>query len=968
MKAMFRAAVSASAISVACISSAGSATAQTTPSSNTAAEIAQDRQDSTGNAPATESDIVVTGSRAVRDGSQAPTPVTVLGEVEIQRQAPKDLTDVVNQIPSIAGSMTPQSRSLQSSNGTVGLSSPALRGLGSNRTLVLIDGQRSVSATQTGEVDIGSIPQGMVKRVDVVTGGASSAYGSDALAGVVNFVLDTDFTGVKTEMSGGMTDYGDDQNYLLTATAGFKFAQDRAHVVISGEQTSTTGAFGDASGDAPSRKWIYGAPGILINPGYIATNGQPQYIVRPDYALANASVGGLITSGPLRGTAFNRSGQPYQFNFGLVGSGGGYMSGGDWQKSDVTNFEALSPKQSRQNVLGRISYDVTDRINIYAQAAYSHSDSVATHSTFVAQGNVVLRGDNAFLPASVRAQAAALGVTSFNFGYVQPGPRNGGAVDRRVQRYVLGTNGSFDALGKEWEWKAYYQRGQTRSFDQVLNNRRQANLTRAYDAVVNPATGTIVCRSTLTDPNNGCRPLNVFGFQLPDDATRDYVYGTSSRVQFFKQDVFAGEMRGEPLSTWAGPVSLAFGIEHRRESANGTVDALSLANGWGQSNFVALNGKNNVTEGFAEVQLPLVKNASWTRSLEVNGAVRGTNYSTSGYVTTWKGGMIWSPIEDVRFRVTRSRDIRAPTLSELFTRGLNAFLSLTDPANGNVAQQVLVQTVGNTNLKPEKADTFGAGIIVQPTFLPGFTASADYYHIRISDAIGTVAGQDIVNQCAAGVAIFCPSIARQNGVLSVVTNQPFNFANQKASGVDFEAAYRRQLGGSIGGTLAFRFFGTLSLKNILDNGITPPLDLVGEMRPRVNTPSIGGVPNFKYQISVNYDREIFNVNFIGRGVSSGIVNGTYIECSAACPTATVNHPTIDNNHVDGAVYFDASVTLKPQLSFHPEIFFSVRNLANKDGAYVFRGPGALSYGERPTQETVYDLLGRTFRVGVRFRY
>lgn len=937
---------------------------------------AGDTTHATADMPATkDEDIIVTGSRLGVSGYRQPTPVTVLGQQDIDNQTPKDLTDFVTQVPSIAGSMTPASRSVQASNGTNGISSPALRGLGSNRTLILLDGRRSVAATQTGEVDIETFPQQLISRIDVVTGGASAAYGSDALAGVVNFILDKDFTGLKGEISGGLTDYGDDENYKVALSGGLSFADGRGHLLLSGELSHTKGVFGNSRGDPPNRDWLYGAPGILQNPAYTATNGQPFYIVRDNFAGANMTKGGIITSGPLMGTAFDYQGNPYTFNYGLVGVGGGYMSGGSWQNSDVTGAYILQPRQTRNNLFGRLSFDITDGINLYAEASYSRSRTRGGLASFPNQGNLTIRTDNAFLPESVRLRAQQLGVQSFQFGRFHTGDRLGGLVEREVQRYVVGAEGELRMLGDSWDWNVYYQRGVTRSDEQVVNTFRRAEYLLALDAVINPATGAIVCRSSLTSPSNGCVPLNPFGFEDPNPAARAYVYGNSNRVQHYTQDVVAAEMRGEPFSTWAGPVALALGAEYRKETARGRVDAVSAANGWGAGSFVPLDGSYSVKEAFAEVNVPLIADKSFTRSLDINGAVRATDYSASGYVTTWKAGLTWSPIDDVRFRITRSRDIRAPNISELFTRGLNQVIFVRDPTLGNQSFQGIQVTTGNLDLSPEKADTLGVGVVLTPSFVPGLSFSVDYYEIKVKDAIGTVAAQDIVDQCNAGVVVFCPAITRSNvngqQVITQISNQPFNFASQKARGIDFDLTYRvplNEIFDGSDGSLTFRGVATDFIENVLDNGITPAVDLVGDMRSgRTDTPAIGSIPNWRFMGTVTLDKDPFTLALTARGVSSGQVNNTYVECASACPTSTVNNPTIDDNHVKGAWYFDASITFRPDLPGKPELFFSVKNIANKDPAIVARPPSGQSYGFRPTQESIYDILGRQFRAGIRFK-
>lgn len=942
-------------------------------------------------------DIVVTGTR-LQTGFQAPTPVTVLGSQEIANQAPRSITDVVSQIPSIVGSMTPAARSTQASNGTQGISAPALRGVGSNRTLVLIDGKRSPPVTQTGETDIEMIPQQLVTRVDVVTGGASAAYGSDALAGVVNFVLDHDFTGLKGEVSGGFTEYGDGNNYKVALSGGFKFADGRGHIMVSGEHFRNYGIMGSQTGTRPKRDWLYGSPGIIANPAYTATNGLPQYITVDNFSSAAATRGGIIVNTALRGTAFRPDGTPYQFNFGTlerVAAGGIpiYMGGGDWQDSDASGFNILDPKMRRDNLFGRASFDVTDRINIFVQGGWNKNYTRGGHSTFAQLGDMTVQADNAFLPEEVAERARQLGISSFRYGRYKEGERRGGEVGREVFRFQAGAEGKMALFGSDWNWDVYGQRGTTKSREEITGMFLVREYNQSIDAVRNSA-GQIVCRvnadMVTTNDDPACVPYNIFGFPpVLDPAVDNYAYGGGhpTRHQKFTQTVFAGSLSGEPFSTWAGPVSLAVGAEYRKEEAEGSVDERSLQQRWA-TNLVPLNGSYSVKEAFLEVAVPLAEDLPFAQSLEFNGAVRGTDYSVSGFVTTWKAGVTWAPIDDIRFRVTRSRDIRAPNLSELFTQGLQNTNIVSDPfRNGENCSQCVQVSVGSTDLQPEVADTLGLGVVFRPSFLPGFNASVDYYKISIKDAIGTLTPQQIVNECFAGRDVFCGAIERAtsgtpiNGVLPItrVRNSFFNFASQTARGIDFEVSYRlpmEKLASSVPGDLSLRLFATRFLENTLANGVTAPFDMVGDMRLMTSTPQIGGIPKWKGTGSLTYTTDPITVSLMARFISAGKMGGppaspssSWVECSTACPTSTALNPTIDDNHVPAAAYFDANIAWRPaNMPGRPEFFFSVRNLANKDPVIVARGPGQQAYGERPTNVTLYDMFGRTYRAGIRFNW
>ncbi len=927
--------------------------------------------------------VVVTGSRIIRDGYDAPTPLTVVDEEQMKAAAPRDLADFVNQLPSLVGSFSPMSSTGTLSAGTGGINALNLRGIGTARTLVLLDGQRSVAASQTNLVDIGAFPQQLIKRVDIVTGGASAAYGSDALSGVVNFVLDKEFVGLKSEVSGGITTYGDDADWKASLAYGTAFASGRGHFLLSSELSGKDGILGELSNDLVSRSnkrpWMNGLTGVIVNPAYNATTNPnvPQYLVRPNVAAAAATYGGIINSGPLKGTAFGPGGTPYQFQYGTVS--GAYMTGGDWRISDVTAAETLDPRHNHQTIFARASYELTDNVDGYVQLSWDRTDHESYFGISGELNTLVMHSDNPYLPDSVASQLPAN--STFNFGSWVDGLHEGASVERKVRRYVAGLNGRFNMFDRQWTWDAYYQMGVTGANEFSLGNKIVPRYRQAIDAVTvtaenvgssGLAIGSIACRSTLASPGNGCVPFNVFGQGVASQAAMDWITngtGRSWRYERFNQDVAAATLHGEPFNSWAGPVSIATGVEHRREASTGRSDDFSLTGSWYAANFRPTIGSYEVTEGFVETVIPLAKDMPWARALDFNAALRATNYSTSGYVGTWKAGLTWSPIDDIRFRATRSRDIRAPNLSELFTTGLRGLTYVRDPFSGNLNAQAETITTGNMNLKPESADTTGIGVVLQPSFLPGFSASVDYYNIDISDAIGSVSTQQVVDNCYAGYTTFCSGLTQEmvNGVLTItkVASQPFNFASELDRGIDFEASYilpLQNIADSWRGNLSWRFLGTRYLKNVISNGINLPVDRVNQ-----NSSNSGGLPRWKYTTSFTYNLEPITVTLIGRGVSSGKWDATYTACSVDCPISTVERPTIDSNSVSSVFYLDAAITYKlATATAEAELFLSVQNALNQ-APPVVPASGGLLYAGKPTNPVLYDGLGRVFRMGVRFK-
>lgn len=946
------------------------------------------------------SDILVTGSRIVRDGYSAPTPVSVISTKEIRNEAPANISDFVNTLPAVRGSGTSASSNGSLSNGAAGINSVNLRNLGANRTLVLFDGQRSVASTTTGQVDVNTFPQSLIQRVEVVTGGASSAYGSDAVSGVVNFILNKRFTGLEMAGENGITTYGDAANYKVSLTAGHAFFDDKLHVTVAGEYFKQTGI------TTIARDWNDSGFFNVNNPTYSAAAGgncarpagyiagtpiagcTPEYFITSGAGTAQFTPGGLVSTGPLRGTYFGAidpatgKASVQQLTFGQTS--GQWMIGGDYNiTSDRHRSSAsLQPSETRKSSFARLSYEVTPGIELYGQVSYNQYRGQSFYQQTPTTG-VSINVNNPYLPDSVRTRMIANNLTTISIGTsnVDLG-QQGSDNTRDVYRYVGGVGGAFNLLGADWKYDAYYQFGMTKTTEKLTNAWNLARLALATDAVAAPAgnalgvaAGTIVCRSSLTATANGCVPLNRIGIGGASAAAINYVmYGGQqpTRLQRLTQKVAAVNFRTNSLFALpAGPVGLAFGAEYREEKVGGFVDPLFqpvVANGvtsgtWIYGNYLATTGKYTVKEAFAELLVPLIKGADF------NGAVRATDYSTSGTVVTWKAGLTYQMIPDIKFRGTVSRDIRAPNLQELFAAGTGRTNTVNRPTSTGVAtDQFNESTVGNSALKPEIAMTYGAGVVLTPQFIPGLAFSADYYHINLKGAISSLVAQTLVDQCyTGGLQSACAFISTTGGrgvvtpglVITSIEIKPTNFVGIKTQGIDFEGSYRHPLGD---GSITLRALASYAIGLKTDNGVAAVTNDVGQ-----NT---GGLPTWTYRFSAGYDfRSGFGAQFIARGVSPGVYNNNYIVCSTNCPAATSDFHTINTNRIPGAFYFDmnANYTIKSRGSQF-EVFMAIKNILNSDPVLVANGPTGNNTPAYPqTNRALYDVLGRVFRVGVRVK-
>ncbi|WP_324749437.1 TonB-dependent receptor [Sphingomonas sp. LY54] len=984
---------------------AGAASAQATDATaQTSATTAEENRD-----------ILITGTRIVRDGYQAPTPLTVLTQEDIQNSSPtNNIADFVNQLPSLAGSTRPSNSRLNLSSGQAGINALNLRNLGEVRTLVLLDGRRSVASTITGLVDVNTIPQMLVDRVEVVTGGASATYGSDAVGGVVNFILDKKFEGLKIEADSGITGHGDGFNYSFGAAGGTSFADGRGHIILSGEIAHRDGIF------EVDRDWNHTGFVRITNPAYNATTNSsvPQFLVRTQVGSTSSTPGSIIlnsaggTANRLRGIYFGPGGSVNQFQYGALsfpsptGSSPPTLTqGGDWRVNDTGRRIGLDAEDDRRSLFGRVSFDVADGVSLFAEASYNwqevlfnagpnlSSTTSAPNRANVGVGSAgasTLAGDNAFLILALGQQqladitAVTIGTSAADLPYRQANNK------REVQRYVIGAEGDFEMFGNRATWDVYGQYGRADLREQlrnIMHTQRIANAVDAVFSVPGDTTSPIVCRINAdANPNNndaGCVPLNRLGIGVANPAAIPYILGDPYRDEVVEQFVTGANLNFTPFATWAGDVSVAVGGEYREEKITGFVPTefqpvitpnpaggVTTLNAWSVGNYLPTNGKYDVKEAYLETVVPL------GFGLEFNGAARFTDYSSSGSVTTWRAGATWQPIDDIRFRVTRSRDIRAPNLNELFQAGSSNTDSVRNPffvpgqQNPGPGTGVFGSSIsysatatGNPNLRPEKADSWNLGAVVSPRFLPGFSASVDYFRIEMNDVIDFLSAQDIVDRCFEGNAEYCAAITQDpnSSARILLRNQPFNFASKLVRGVDFDASYRLPLANVFAGadgTFTLRGVATRYIDNITDTGVSgvTPVNTVGANGGQYSTPT------WIYRINASYDTSGYSLTAVGRGVSSGKYVANGIECQTTCPVSTSQFPTYDNNHVSGAFYVDLNATVKFDALGRGDGAFFI-NVTNVFDAK----PILLPETGLAANSTYSDLLGRAFRAGVRLK-
>ncbi len=892
-------------------------------------------------------EIVVTGSHLeLPPGTTSPTPTTVLSATTMHEMGIPNVGQALSQLPAFLNDGAPtQTEALSPAN--IGAQIVNLRGLGPDRTLVLVNGRRFVPSTASGTVDLNLIPSILIKRTEIVTGGASAAYGSDAVAGVVNIILDKHLEGIRSQVQYGMSQEGDNQDVDVAVAGGTDYLGGRAHLEAAFEYEHNSGM-----GDYYSRSWSRNEWCDVSNatPG---VNGLPANNILPHCHTATMTPGGLIDGGPLNGTQFSANGTPEPFHYGTL-PGFFFMSGGDGTGQNAFFLgPQIVPGYRRYDFYVRSDFKTGTSIHPFIEFSYGSDrghDLGAQLRAF--PGMISLSVSNPYLPASIVSRMNAAGVSSITLG--RAGNDLGNAIgesDTSTARLVVGAKG---ALRGTWTWDAYYQYGHNQYNQYQYNDIIPSRLALAVDAVTGP-NGQIVCASTLTNPGNGCQPLDLIGENNFTQAAKQYVTGTSEQLNTNVEHVLAADVQGNPLNLWAGPVPFAAGVVYRIDRLDGTTDPISAQNGFYVFNGQNISGEVRVAEGYVETMVPLLKNVPLVKSLTLNGAARETHYSLSGAVTTWKVGLVYEPDSMFRFRATRSRDIRAPNTFELFSPVNAGFTSVIDQKTG-VETLPHYYSGGNPNLVPEVGVTDTAGVVFVPGGpLQGLSLTADFYDITVRNVISQQGAQTILNNCEAGDAADCAFITRDSaGRVASITDTYQNLNVMRARGVDFEADYTHELPRGLG-AVDFRALATYAdeLSTTSNGGKT----VVNE----AGVDGVGGVPHVQASSWLTWHYRPWSVTMQNRYVGGGKFSPLYIGPGQPGYSPYLSN-SINNNWVPGRFYTNLSISHELSLSGGQqlEVYGVINNLFNVNPPV---DPGAAS----STNSILFDAIGRAFTVGLRLR-
>lgn len=945
-------------------------------------------QDAGAAAPATpdaavaDDAIVVTGSRIRRPDLESASPVAVIDSQQIQSQGIVNTQDLLQKLPQVGIPGISRTNSNFNTSGN-GIATLNLRNLGDSRTLVLVNGRRFVPGVAgTSIVDVNNIPADFVDRIDVVTGGASAVYGSDAIAGVVNYVLKTDMQGITARAQYGVTSRGDNPNYTASITGGTKFgSDDRGSVIanvtyskdlgllsskrgISAEDCSGAGCGPQSysSYSAQGRFQFENAAGPSTNAGGFASN---LFSFNPDNTVVNNG-----------GVGFNRN-----------------------------SVRRISTPVERYLAAASAQYEFSPAVTAFLEGTYaktkssSQIEALPLDSALDVGQNYGI--DNPYLPSSIRAQILARNsdgiasndVTSISFRRRQNEVfSRSNDNDRDTFRIAGGFRG---AISPKWSYEASAVYGQLldRTSSQDINISRYAN---ALDAITD-ATGTIVCRDPAARAA-GCAPINLFGYNTASAASSAYVQSEVPRSVRVKNTQFVANasVNGSLLTLPYGDVQVALGAEYRREKSSEDWDALTNA-GLNSGNITPDTiGKFDVKELFGEIDIPILKNLPFAHSLSLQGAARYSDYSTIGTVFSWNAGGEYSPFAGLRFRGNYAVANRAPNINELFSSQSETFpTGLIDPCdgvtatsagtydvacraipgvanavrNGGTFQYTLAdqQSIngfdgGNRNLQEEKGKTLTLGAVIAPDQVRGLSLTVDYFDIKLTNAIGIIPRQTSIQQClATGQDQFCNNVIRfdNTGYIRTVNAQNINIADTKTRGIDVNLRYGRALG--------------LTSDDRLDLNVLYTHTLQYKTQSDPAAPAYSGVGNLEYgevfrdkvNATASYSAGPFSVNWTTTYLSPMVdtIRSEFSEYSSDYSPEIASH-----NEIAARFYHDVQVRARVGEASQMEMFAGVTNLFDRKPPKL---EDTVYYGSitgTTTASDVYDPIGRRFYVGAQLKF
>ena len=785
---------------------------------------------------ADEERITITGTRILREGAIAPSPVTVISGEDLVKTGAISIGEALNDLPSLANTFSMANAG--NSIGNAGLNLLDLRGMGTARTLVLVDGKRHVSANPgTASVDVNTIPTAWVEKVEIITGGASAVYGADAVTGVVNFVLKKDINGLDVNVMKSFAEEGPYDNDKITISYGSDFDEGRGNFgfAISHYQQDGMNAKDRRSTATPTAEVTNPANGDTRNDdGTTNHDGVPDRIWIPDAAWYDDSTAGnfyeYINGAGYQWFIFNPDGSVRPQNLGTTYNWG--RCSGECDQLDLNKYNELQPTFSTLNVAFKANYDITDNINAYGDVKFvrSKADSIGQPSFFEYSRGITINRDNPYIDESLGTLMDTNGLSSINLHrFNEDVGRRLEENTRETTRAVVGLQG---AINDDWTFDFYALYGKSEREQINVDNVITDRMRQAADAIRN-TDGTIVCRDEAARAA-GCIPTTFFGEGNVDPLAAEWFTTDSISNSKIQQTVVNFSVTNSALYELpAGYIGFAGGMEYRKEKSDDMPDAFAATGATFLTAIQEEHGEFDVTEVFAEVSIPVLEDVAFADNITVDIATRYADYSTVGGALSWKVGADWAVNDELRFRATLSEAIRAPNITELFAAKGQNFDFVDDPCDVNFNQSATRQTNcaalgipsdaeinpvatielltgGNENLKEEESTSITAGVVYQPSFIEGLSFTMDWWKVEIDDAIAQVSAQDILEKCVdsqAGVNNqFCALITRGADYrITLVESTTQNVASLEAEGVDFEIGYDFE---ALGGNFTTQFIAT----------------------------------------------------------------------------------------------------------------------------------------------------------------
>ena len=959
--------------------------------------------------------IVVTGSRIASPTVESPAPLQIVDAQGIDDAGVTNIQEVLLENPVFGTPGLSRTNSAFLTSGT-GVATVDLRDLGSDRTLVLINGRRVVgSLAGSATVDLNVIPTQFIERVDILTGGASSLYGSDAIAGVVNFVYKTDFEGVEANAQYGITEEGDDARYQANVTVGSNLADGDGNIMVhfgySNEEGLLSRKRANTRVDDIDSIYFGGEFGVPTEPFFSSFPPQGRFIT-PGYTFTYGPDGTLqpcfTTNGPTCSSeVLDDDGN---IVYPDIGSGVG-PNGFNRQ-----NFRTLAVPVERYLFAARGNYAVSDDISLFVEGTFNKTtssriiepfplESGGSNGIYPSGGGFNIENyvpgtstivANPFVPEEILAAATDTngdGLRDIGFArrLAEFGNRTG-STSRDFYRFVVGLEGG--VFDDRFSWDVSYNYGNV-SENQVSSG--QVNVVNFRDALAvrsevgdengNGIAGEAICIDAEARAN-GCVPANIFGAGSLSQGAVDYIQAQGTFQTGITQQVVQANLSGSLFELPAGPVGIAVGAEYRKESSFSDNDALTNA-GLNAGNVLPdTRGSFDVKEAYGEVRIPIFADTPFFNLLEVGAAARVSDYSTIGSTFSWNVTGTWSPIEDIRFRGTYAKAVRAPNVGELFAGLSQTFPSgLTDPCEGigatgggalgdncradpgvaaNIAangtftlNQADIQGIsgfngGNPDLQEETATSWTAGVIINPRSfdaLRNLTITGDYYNIEVEDVISGFPRQFSLDQCYnQGNDTFCDLITRRSaatavnsaGSIDLINSLAVNASVLKTSGIDVTANWFTGLGLLGNDRLSFRGAYTHILEYdffSLPDGDPDRQD--GEV----------GTSKDRFTANVAYGTDDFRMSFTGTYIGSAFIDDQF------------DGPRV--YEIPAEFYLDMQTTFFASDEF--EFYVGIDNLLDNDAPNILSGITGNVTGA-DTAADVYDVFGRRYYTGVRARF